>query len=90
MMSEYEAIETLFWEEWDPIGLHALGGGQPDEYDSYAKEVYSMLSKGTDADSIAHYLNFVANELIGVGADEELNIKIARRVVAIHASRSAD
>ena len=61
----HEAVKTLLWEQWDPIGLRAIGGPS-DEYDSYAFEVWKMLVARTSADEIAAYLAYIETKHMGL------------------------
>lgn len=83
MPPELKAIQALLWEEWDPIGVNDISTAS-DEYDRYAGEVYSMLSRGADADEIARHLSWSVRTRMGIGASDEDSLKIARRALAIY------
>jgi hypothetical protein len=86
MLSELEAIKSLFLHEWDPIGVSDCAGAE-DEYDSYALQVFKMLGEGADAVAIARYLNWVVTSRMSLRGNLELDPAIAAKAVAIHKSR---
>lgn len=69
---------------WDPIGVIDLlqkDGLPPDEYDSYAPQIFSEINKGASADTIAKRLAWIRSESMGRGSgrpsemEEELSEK---------------
>lgn len=48
----YKKIDTLLWEEWDPIGVNDYGGPD-DEYRSYVPKVFRMKTEGASTIEIA-------------------------------------
>jgi hypothetical protein len=65
MISKFQSIRRLLWEEWDPIGVHGIA--PDDEYDSYAQRVYAMLGEGKQVGEIADYLTWAVREHMGMG-----------------------
>lgn len=51
-----DEVRRRLWEEWDPIGVRALGAPS-DEYDSYAPSLASMLARDRPVEVIVDYLN---------------------------------
>ena len=87
MSASLEAIKRLLWEDWDPIGIKG-NSNVSDEYDSYAVQIHAMLSKGVSPDEIAHHLAWIVTSLMGLGADEQRTVAIAKRAAVIRASSS--
>jgi hypothetical protein len=80
---ELAALKALLWEAWDPIGVN----DNPDafgEYDSYAPQIQAMLERGADADEIARHLSWIVTDYIGLSADDQHSLAIARKAVAAH------
>jgi hypothetical protein len=81
-MTEIEAIRAILWEDWDPIGVN----DNPDisnEYDSYADQIYSMIARGDNTEELARHLSFISKELMGLGANDQHSLAVARKLVAI-------
>ena len=52
---------------WDPIGVHLLGPGAPDdEYDCLIPPLLGRLRRGDDAGALGRYLQLEASEHFGV------------------------
>jgi hypothetical protein len=64
---EYELRQILHWR-WDPIGVSVDFPYAAGEYDSYAPEVFSVLSNGASANEIAELLGSIEDERMGLGA----------------------
>lgn len=86
MIPELEALKRLLLHEWDPIGIRDCEGAQ-DEYDSYAFELFTMLSAGADVDRVASYLDTIESDHMALRLRAERNRAIALRAAAIHAER---
>lgn len=78
------AIQRVLWQEWDPIGVQAMGGPD-DEYDSYASHIYLMFQTPTrpSAIEIAVYLNWVQTERIGLELTADHNEAIATMIARL-------
>ncbi len=86
-----EAIRTILFEDWDPIGVN--GFGPRDEYDAYIAGVYRMLCDGATEDKIvAHLQNLAATQMGMGGAPTDYLLPVARKLrsidVAIKPERS--
>ncbi|MEL7760999.1 hypothetical protein [Citromicrobium bathyomarinum] len=66
MIPELEKLRSLLWDEWDPIGVNETNCPR-DEYDAYARKLYSMLKSSASRDEILNYLVWVRTEYIGLG-----------------------
>lgn len=80
-MTDIEAIKKILWEDWDPIGVRAMGGPS-DEYDAYAPIVLEMLQTGATETEIAQYLFWLTVEQIGL---ETTETSIARALIKLRA-----
>ena len=58
-------VEQALWKDWDPIGVHAMGGPR-DEYDSYAPTVLRMLLAGTTEEDLVTHLHAIETEQMGL------------------------
>ena len=84
MIDELEQLKRLLWEEWDPIGVNDMEGAKG-EYDSYAFQIFEMLKRGDDKQSILNHLDFIETEYMGLGLSGK-NPKISERILEIHRS----
>jgi hypothetical protein len=85
VISELEHIKSLFWEEWDPIGVNDIPSAR-DEYDSYAFRVFVMLDEGAGAEQVRDYLDWAESTNMGLSQSRGRNDWIAERVLEIHRS----
>lgn len=72
----YQRLDEVMHYVWDPIGV----AGTPmarDEYYSYLPQVFSMLLKGGDEESISAYLIKVENEGIGLAPNSDKAFQVA-------------
>ena len=77
-----EAIRAILWKDWDPIGVN----GNPDisdEYDSYADQIHVMVVRGDGAEDVARHLSWIVIELMGLGANDQHSLAVAKKLVAI-------
>jgi len=65
---------------WDPIGVGSAV--PPDEYDSYAPHIVSLVAEGTTEFGLAHHLTELQAQQLGVTATPSLNLQVARRIIA--------
>jgi hypothetical protein len=77
-----EQVDRLLWEEWDPIGVRAMGGPD-DEYRSYVGGVVQLLLDGADATRIADHLGRLRTQSMGLPASLERDRRVADRLVAL-------
>ena len=83
-MAELKRIQE-FLREWDPIGVIEdlkEAGLPPDEYDSYAGRIHTMLRTGCNIEELAEHLNTCESEWMGLGPGyDERNRPIAGRII---------
>ena len=72
----YRRVDEVLRYVWGPIGV-ATSAAARDEYVGYLPKVFAMLQEGTDASSIAAYLDNVATEGMGLGANREHSKRVA-------------
>jgi hypothetical protein len=65
-MEEVRRVEDIV-RRWDPINAQPGVIGPPDEYDSYAPHIVSMVKAGWSVDELANHLESLAVETMGVG-----------------------
>jgi hypothetical protein len=76
----YRVVDEVLHYVWDPIGVSG-GPRARDEYFSYLPKVYAMVKAGSEPEPIAHYLSEVCNNVIGLPANAEHNLKVGRILV---------
>jgi len=79
-------VHKILWEEWDPIGVRAMGGPD-DEYDSYVWPIISKITREETVAQIADYLDWVVNENMGLSGDLQAtrneHLTLASKLVAL-------
>src|SRR3954463_11842375 len=83
MLPSLDAVETLLWEEWDPIGVRQIPNWPMDEYDAYAADVLIMLRRGASALEIAAYLADLETGHIGFSRQSGRAMHVAQMAVAM-------
>ena len=76
---EARAINTILWQDWDPIGC----GVPEDEYESYVWPVYKLLINGASRETIAGYLRETADEVITVSVPENRLQLVVDKLIAL-------
>lgn len=49
-------VNTILFQQWDPIGVSDIPEAPRDEYSTYAQTILGMLANGDRAAAIASYL----------------------------------
>jgi hypothetical protein len=75
-------VEAILWDEWDPIGVGALGGPD-DEYDSYAPRIAGAILQGVSADEIAAILLSIETDLMGLDGNAANVGRVATLLVSL-------
>ena len=78
-MADIEAVQEVL-RRWDPIGIISNlieNELAPDEYDSYAPHIVSMLAGGCSRDELLRHLDYCRTGAMGLPADESADRKIA-------------
>jgi hypothetical protein len=78
-MTSSQAINRILWEEWDPIGVNAIG--VPDEYQSYAEYLARLCERGTTAAVIFELLRYFRTELMMLAENDEADFRIAVKIL---------
>lgn len=78
--SQASSIRGVLLREWDPIGVADTPNAQ-DEYDSYVPEIARMLGIGATAESIAAGLVAIETKRMGLAADMQRALRVARRLL---------
>ena len=86
-MAELEALKRLLFQEWDPIGVSDCEGAE-DEYDRYARQVFTILAEGAEPQAVASYLNWVVISQMSLPGNLARDNEIADKAVAIHESHA--
>jgi hypothetical protein len=69
MTPDLQRVEQALWEDWDPIGVRAMGGPS-DEYDSYAPTILRMLLAGATEEELVVHLYAIETEQMGLGGGQ--------------------
>jgi hypothetical protein len=62
---EYELRQVLYWK-WDPLGMNDAFPNTADEYDGYAPEVVSLLTRDASPAEIVGLLATIERERMGL------------------------
>jgi hypothetical protein len=82
------SVHQILWEDWDPIGVRALGDWTDNEYDRYVWPVINKIVRGETADQVADYLDWASNENMECPQPRERNLALATKLVALKPSES--
>jgi hypothetical protein len=77
----YKAIDEILWKDWDPIGVNDMPEAR-DEYQSYLPHIFRLAIEGKDAEHISSSLIATIEGNIGLCADKEHCLKVAKKIVA--------
>ena len=77
--ADARAINTILWQDWDPIGC----GVPEDEYASYVWPVYKLLVDGAAHEAIADYLRQTADQAIAVAVPEDRLQAVVDKLMAL-------
>lgn len=79
----FEAIDTILWENWDPIGVNDVEDAR-DEYTSYVPHLLKLKKDGADAVKIAKHLYQLATVSMGIYNSDMYSCKtIANKIIAL-------
>ena len=82
-------LRRLLMRQWDPIGVM----GEPharDEYDSYLGLVAERLRRGSSADEVAHLLQSIRCEWMGLPTYYEKDLRVANALRAWYAAETRE
>ena len=77
-------VESVL-RRWDPIGVLPGPGddmGPMDEYDSYAPQIVSLLSRGATVEAIAEHLEGIRTGMMGHPPLREVDERFAQELVS--------
>jgi len=72
MTLDLERVKQTLWEDWDPIGVRAMGGPD-DEYDSYAPTILCMLLSGAIEEELVAHLHAIETERMGLDGGQPVH-----------------
>ena len=75
----YDFIDTLLWEEWDPIGVN--DAAPRDEYQSYTPQLFSLAIKGATVHEIADRFTYLEQKMMGLESNEQGCKELAEKIV---------
>lgn len=77
----YKEVARILWEDWDPIGVYEPDAEWDDEYDSYVPHIFRLAVEGKDSIRIANSLSISVQQNMGLGADKNHNLIIAKQIL---------
>jgi hypothetical protein len=85
-MSDYatelrQRVDEVLHYVWDPIGIAGNPHGR-DEYAAYVSHMIALLENNAPAEQIAHYLNEVATQSMGLQPNDLHSLAVAQRLLA--------
>lgn len=84
--AETRAINTILWQDWDPIGR----GVPEDEYESYVWPVYKLLIDGAAREDVVAYLRWAADENITCSVPENRLQAVVDTLMALGVRRGGE
>ncbi len=84
--AETRAINTILWQDWDPIGC----GVPEDEYETYVWPVYKLLIDGAPRETIAGYLRETADKVITVSVPENRLQRVVDKLLELGMKRTGE
>jgi hypothetical protein len=77
----YKVVDTILWEEWDPIGVNREVGAR-DEYENYVPQIVSLIIRKASRDQIASTLNDIVQKQIGLDGNIQHCLTIADHLIS--------
>lgn len=77
----YKRIDTILWEQWDPIGLNDDTEAPSDEYDSYVGMLFSLAIRGSTKEELSELLIKIEKEYMGLDGNHDNCTKIASLIL---------
>lgn len=84
--AETKAINTILWQDWDPIGC----GVPEDEYESYVWPVYKLLNDGSSPEEVAEELRYIADTYITMSVPEERLKTVVDKLMALRLAQTEE
>lgn len=75
-------VDTILWEDWDPIGVNK-DGGPDDEYRGYVPSIVKLLEAGGDESKITKLLHHHANDNMGLSTAKSNHSEVAKKLVSL-------
>jgi hypothetical protein len=84
LISEYERIRLILVRNWDPIGVKGFDSfdeQNESEYDSYARDISELISRGGSENELKRYLLW-AETHIEAGTSRSRIDRVARLILS--------
>ena|SRR5687767_15315732 len=81
-IAKIRLVEEIL-RRWDPVGVQPGMLAPPDEYDSYAPHMVSMVEGGCTVEELASHLGDISSAAIGVGSNLKANATFAAQIVEV-------
>jgi hypothetical protein len=78
----YDLIDTILWEDWDPIGVKEMEGVR-DEYVGYITSVFNLKINGADKVKITQHLFNLETINMGLSGNIKHCEIVAEKIVSI-------
>jgi len=76
----YKTIDEILWTDWDPIEVNDSPEAR-DEYQSYLPHIFRLAIEGKDAERISASLIATIETNMGLGANKEHNLNVAKKII---------
>lgn len=77
---QVRVVEEIL-RRWDPIGVLSVEGGPPDEYDSYAPHIVTLVNQQCSVEELAQHLETVRTKTIGLPRDPTRDTEVAIELI---------
>jgi hypothetical protein len=84
--AETKAINTILWQDWDPIGC----GVPEDEYESYVWPIYKLLIDGAPPEEVAEELRYIADTYITLSVPEPRLQTVVDKLIALRLAKTEE
>ena len=78
----FARVDRVLWEDWDPIGVRALGGPE-DEYSGYVGSILALLRSGATEAELSGRLAIIRCQSMGLPRNDAHDRRAARILATI-------
>jgi hypothetical protein len=75
----YSQIDSILWNEWDPIGINDFDSAR-DEYYDYIPIFFKMIYDRASLIEIADRLTYISTKTIGLMGNRDQDMAIAKKI----------
>lgn len=78
----FDAIDTILWEDWDPIGINDSNQVK-DEYRGYVPHLLKLKLEGADKTKITRHLTHIETVNIGLSGNPVRCELVAKKIIEL-------